>query len=408
MMRHHLASAAALLCAATIGCRPQAVPQLPAAPDPFDLGDIGAGELPPLDLLLDAIPVHHAEPPTPLSGFPAGVYENDFEMAIHFHPRVLDFIDLFTGRFRDRFAIWLGRRGRFEPMITDALRDKGLPAELLHLPLVESGFSVTALSRARALGLWQFMAGTARIEGLEVSAWLDERRDPERATLAAVQHLERLQRRYGSWYLALAAYNSGPGRVDRALAARGLPIRSPDSAFWTIRSGLPAETRDYVPSFLAAAVISRYPALFGFSDVLPAEPDQYDVVTVPDETELAVIAKAAGVAPEEVAYLNQQYVQGVTPPGRSAAVRIPAGTAEAFEVAYAAIPPAERVTIRWHVVRSGETLSSIAARYGSTVDAIRMANGITQPNRLSVGRRLRIPRPVRRVAVAPAAPSGTR
>jgi membrane-bound lytic murein transglycosylase D len=276
-------------------------------------------------------------------------------------------------------------------MIVDELRARDLPIELLHLPLVESGYSTSALSRASALGLWQFIAGTARIEGLEVSSWVDERRNPERATAAALQHLEKLHSQYGSWYLALSAYNAGPGRVNRALDRRGIGTPTDESSFWAIRDLLPRETRDYVPLFIAASVISRYPALFGFDGVEPQLPDLYDVVTVPDATDLVVIAEAAGTTEVEIRRLNPQYIRGVTPPDRSAPIRLPEGLASAFEVAYSAIPPEKRIRVREHIVRRGETLSAIAARYGTSVRVIQDANGIRRPDRLQIGQRLRIP-----------------
>jgi membrane-bound lytic murein transglycosylase D len=369
---------------------PVAVPLPEPLRPPVDVAQPGPADIPPIELVLD-VPVHLPDAPVPLAGFPTGVYANDFEIPIQYHVRVGDFLELFTGRFRNDFSIWLSRRGRFETMIVDELRARDLPIELLHLPLVESGYSTSALSRASALGLWQFIAGTARIEGLEVSSWVDERRNPERATAAALQHLEKLHSQYGSWYLALSAYNAGPGRVNRALDRRGIGTPTDESSFWAIRDLLPRETRDYVPLFIAASVISRYPALFGFDGVEPQLPDLYDVVTVPDATDLVVIAEAAGTTEVEIRRLNPQYIRGVTPPDRSAPIRLPEGLASAFEVAYSAIPPEKRIRVREHIVRRGETLSAIAARYGTSVRVIQDANGIRRPDRLQIGQRLRIP-----------------
>lgn len=380
----------ALLLPACAARAPVVLPEPEPVRAPLDVAEPGTPDIPPIELVLD-VPVHVPDAPVPLDGFPAGVYANHFEIPIQYHVRVGDFIELFTGRFRNDFEIWLSRRGRFEAMIVDELRTRDLPIELLHLPLVESGYSTSALSRASALGLWQFIAGTARIEGLEVSPWVDERRNPERATAAALQHLEKLHTLYGSWYLALAAYNAGPGRVNRALERRGIQTPTDESSFWAIRDLLPRETRDYVPLFIAASVVSRYPALFGFEGIEPQLPDRYDVVTIPDATDLIVIAEAAGTTEDEVRRLNPQYIRGVTPPDRSALVRLPEGLGAGFEVAYAAIPPDERIRVKEHVVRRGETLSGIAARYGTTVRIIQDANGIRRPDRLQIGQVLRIP-----------------
>jgi membrane-bound lytic murein transglycosylase D len=385
-VRHVVALAAVVLaaCASVPSADELALPPASLEHEPI--------EVPPIELTLDlSIDATLRTPPSPVAGFPLGVYEKDFDMPIQYHPRVQYFIDLFTGRFRDRFTVWLSRRGRFEEMITRELDARGMPDELSLLPLVESGYSVSALSRASAMGLWQFMAGTARLEGLEVSTYLDERRDPGLATIAALQHLQKLYDRYGSWYLSLAAYNSGGGRVDRALAAKNIAVPANDSAFWQIRDVLPQETRDYVPAFIASSVLAQYPDLFGLDEISVERPEPIDTVVVPDATDFAVIAEAAGITEAEVRRLNPQYVRGVTPNRRASPVRLPSGTAPAFQVAYAAVPPNKRVRVREHVVRNGETLSGIAKRYGTTVAAIQEANNIKRANRLRVGQRLRIP-----------------
>jgi membrane-bound lytic murein transglycosylase D len=397
--------AASVLPFAGCAARPEPLPSLPQLPPVLDvsLHDL---ELLPIDLA--GLPIESiAPPPSSLDGFPAGIYERDFEMEMHYHPRVQSFIDLFTGRFRERFSMWLARRGRYEDMIVAALRERGLPGELLYLPLVESGYSPEAVSRARAVGLWQFMAATARIEGLDVSGAVDERRLPLRATEAAVQHLERLYRRYGSWYLALAAYNAGAGRIDRALQRYGLSAPLSDSAFWTIRPVLPAETRDYVPIFIAASVISRFPDRFGFGDVEPHEPDRFEVITVPDEVELAVLAREVGVPVADLRRLNPHLLAGITPRRRETTVLVPEGHGPAFRLAFESISPEKRVTVREHTVARGETLSGIAQRYGTSAAVLQQANGITQPRALRVGQRLRIPAPGAAPASAVAATSTT-
>jgi membrane-bound lytic murein transglycosylase D len=332
---------------------------------------------------------------------PAGLDLSGYDISMAVNERVQYWIDLFTGRERDRFALYLARQGQFEEMINQKLRDRGLPSELLYLALIESGFSPVARSRARAVGLWQFITGTARLEDLEVSEFVDERRHAERATTAALNHLEKLYAQFGSWYLAAAAYNSGSGRVERALARRAGGARGHDSLFWRIHAVLPAETRNYVPKLVAATVIARNRELFGFDGISPMRAPAVDTVTVPDATDLDVIAEAAGVTKEAVAELNPHFYRGVTPPRRSAQVLLPDGVADAFSVAFASIPPEKRVRFREHVVRRGETLSQIAARYGTTISVIQAANGIRRANRIQVGQRLRIPSSATRSTVSP-------
>jgi membrane-bound lytic murein transglycosylase D len=276
-------------------------------------------------------------------------------------------------------------------MISRKLEEAGLPGDLLYLSLIESGFSPVAYSRAHAVGLWQFIASTARMEGLEVSDFVDERRDPEKATDAAIRHLRRLHDRYGSWYLAAAAYNSGAGRVDRVLDAQVGGARGNDSIFWSIQSALPAETRDYVPMLIAATLLGRKRDVFGFGEVVPDEPEAVDVVTIPDATELNVIARAAEVSVETIKALNPQLFRDMTPPGKAIDVRVPAGRGEPFKVAFAKIPAAERISFIEHAVRRGETLSGIASRYGASVSDLQRLNGIGRPDRISVGRKLRVP-----------------
>lgn len=374
------------------------------APPTHDLGDI---EIPVVDIpgindmslvMFEPAPFEEVatEPLTSDAAAPAGVDLSGYDMPMELNDRVQFWIDLFTGRERQRFATYLARQGLFEEMIASRLAERGLPSELLYLALIESGFSPVARSRASAIGLWQFIAGTARLEQLAITEFIDERRDPVRATEAALNHLEGLYARFGSWYLAAAAYNSGAGRVERALVRGTGGVRGHDSLFWSIHGILPAETRNYVPKLIAATVIARNRELFSFADVVPMQPVPVDDVEVPDATDFDVIAEAAGVTVAEIAALNPQYYRGVTPPRRASTVRVPAGTGAAFTVVYAAIPPSERVRYRDHVVTRGETLSGIASRYGVTVAALQETNGIRRASRIQVGQRIRVPSAARR------------
>ncbi len=330
--------------------------------------------------------------PESTTAAPEGLDLSGTSIPLVINPRVQYWLDIFTGPERDHFATYLSREGRFEGLITQKLRDRGLPEELLYLALIESGFSPVARSRAKAVGMWQFVTGTARIEGLEVSEYLDERRNVELATDAALNHLEKLHDRYNSWYLAAAAYNSGAGRVDRAIAKRAPNADGSDSLFWRIHAALPRETRDYVPKLIAATIIGRNRDRFGFGDVIQLQPVSRDTVTIPDATDLSVIAGAAGVSVQEVIDMNPQLPKQVTPPGRSTIVYLPPGTGEDFRAAFANIPPEQRVRFLEHTVKRGETLGAIAHQYGTSVGLLQETNGIKRANQLRVGQRLRIPR----------------
>lgn len=218
----------------------------------------------------------------------------------------------------------LGRMARYEPFVRNALRRQGLPEELLHLVMIESRFTETAVSSAGATGMWQFMAATGRMYGLEVSEYVDERRDPVRSTQAAARHLVDLHERFGSWHLALAAYNAGAGRVDRALRRAGrVPVRGDERIFWQVRHALPAETRQYVPMVLAAAAIAAAPESYGFH-VRPEPALTFTAVWIPGGVSLESVARDHRVPAEHVRALNPHLVRGTTPPGRPWPVRLPA------------------------------------------------------------------------------------
>ncbi len=223
---------------------------------------------------------------------------------------------------RVEFEDALGRMGSYAPLIRATLRDRGVPQDLLYLAMIESAYKPGAVSRAGATGMWQFMKGTAALYGLEVSAYVDERRDPVRSTRAAVRHLDDLHREFGSWHLALAAYNAGPPRVQRALRqhARGKP--GDERLYWQIRSHLPSETRAYVPLFLAAVEIARHPTEYGLSP-RPKPPLAFREVWYPGGSSLAQIARTRGLPVDHVLALNAHLVRGITPPGRAWPVRLP-------------------------------------------------------------------------------------
>jgi membrane-bound lytic murein transglycosylase D len=324
-----------------------------------------------------------------------------WDIPITINDAVERWLEYFQTDGRENFAIYLSRAGRYEPMMRAIFRDAGLPEDLVYLSLIESGFSPRAYSRARAVGLWQFISSTGRLYDLQISHWIDQRRDPILATKAAAAHLRDLYEEFGSWYLAAAAYNGGPGRVRRGISRTG------SDDFWTLsaRRYLRRETRNYVPKLIAAALIAKQPEHYGFYDIEQAEPMAYEIVQVPDATSLDVVADAAGTSVQAIIELNPQILRGVTPPGQSYALRVPPATSHRFALAYAAVPPTERVTWVQHVVRRGDTLGKLSRDYGVSISAIRAANNNVDPRRLRVGQRLVIPRAGRIPTYASATPT---
>lgn len=308
--------------------------------------------------------------------------------------RVLYYMNFFQIDARDRFSIWLTRLPRYEGMIRSRFRSYGIPEDMVYLALIESGYSNTAVSRARAVGMWQFITYTARRYGLQVDQWVDERRDPFKATDAAARHLRDLDSMFGSWYLAAAAYNGGMGRVMRGIKRLpGEPEELTDETFFDLsdRRYLRRETRDYVPKLIAAALIAKDPRRFGFDEVPALEPLVYDEITVPDATGLDVLARLADTTTAALLELNPHYYRGVSPPRRTAIVRVPRGTGTAVAQRYAELPASERVNFLEHVVARGETLSEIGQRYRVSGSLLQAANPGVRARALRVGARLKIP-----------------
>jgi len=316
--------------------------------------------------------------------------------------RVLEYLEFFQVDSHDRFEIWLSRLGRYEGMIRERLRAKRLPEDLVYLTLIESGLSNTAVSRARAVGMWQFMASTARLYGLTVDPWVDERRDPFKATEAAVNYLADLRERLGSAYLAAAAYNAGVGRIERGIdRLPGEADSVDDRTFFQLsdRRYLRRETRDYVPKLIAASLIAKQPDRYGFA-VEPLPPLVFDEITIPDATGLDVIARLADTAVAAVLDLNPQFVRGITPPARSVVVRVPRGRGTLVAERFDSLPVTERITFVDHYVARGQTLSDIAKRYHVSVAMIEGANPRLHAHALRVGQRVIIPMSGRVVPLA--------
>jgi membrane-bound lytic murein transglycosylase D len=313
------------------------------------------------------------------------------------HRRVEFYVNAFAGSSRERFIARLEKGSRFEPMIREKLRAASIPEDMYYLALVESGFDQHAYSRAAAVGMWQFMTGTARGTGLRVDWWVDERRDPVRSTDAAVKFLGWLREQFGSLYLAAAAYNGGPGRVSRGLSRLGddLDGASGDDAFFALAEHdyLRGETKNYVPQLIAAALIAKEPAKYGMK-LRTVPPLAYDSVFVPASTPLAAIAAASGAPLDSVRELNPQILRGVTPPGARFLARVPIGHAEGFDSAFAALDPAARAAFKRVETVKGQTFASVASTSGLSARQLKWYNPKVSPlksGRLRPGQTLLVP-----------------
>ncbi|MDP9264469.1 MAG: transglycosylase SLT domain-containing protein [Acidobacteriota bacterium] len=266
----------------------------------------------------------------------------------------------------------LTRAGRYREMISRILREEGVPQDLIYLAQAESGFKNLALSRAGARGMWQFMAGRASEYGLERNWWVDERQDPEKATRAAARHLRDLYAQFGDWYLALAAYNSGPGNVQRGVERTGY------ADFWELyrRDALPRETKNYVPIIIAATIVAKNPAQYGLGNVIPELAPEVDTVKVDYPVDLRLVAECVDSSVEALQELNPSLLRMTTPKEGSFDLKLPGGTAEKYRAAIAAIPVDKRVWWRYYKVVPGDTLQSVAKRYRTSAAAITDANGL--------------------------------
>jgi membrane-bound lytic murein transglycosylase D len=306
--------------------------------------------------------------------------------------RVQKWIDYYTGRGRGVFEMWLTRSGLYMEWMKTILRGEGLPTDLVHLVFVESGFNPQALSHSHAVGPWQFIRGTAKIFGLQVNSWIDERRDPERATQAAAHYLKHLYSVFDSWPLALASYNAGEGTIVRAIARQGT------NDFW--RLSLRRETRDYVPKFLACLSIARNPEKYGFDDVPREEPLAFETVRIPGPVDLNAVALACNASQDDLRKLNPAFLRYAAPsdPSGMVTIRVPQGTADSLVTKLGdgtvTLPtvstPADPAYVR-HKVRSGETMARIAKHYGISATELAQANGLHARSRLHKGQLLRVP-----------------
>ncbi|MBN1337605.1 MAG: LysM peptidoglycan-binding domain-containing protein [Deltaproteobacteria bacterium] len=340
--------------------------------------------------LLDAL-AWYRDPVAFLTADPLRLSDLDvrqFDLPIVVNEDVERWMRYFTGRGRKYYARWLGRSTRYRPLITERLAARNMPQDLFYLSMIESGFSPNAYSSAAAVGLWQFIASTGMAYGLRVDWWVDERRDPERSTDAALEHLADLYEMFGDWYLAAAAYNAGAGRVRKATSRTG------SHDFWVLAKPgiLAAETRNYVPKLIAATIIGHHPERYGFTNVEYLKPLAFETVPVPDSLSVESLARCASISEEAFLELNPALRRWAVPPEPEAwPVRVPPGLSKTFQACVETIPPSERVAFRRHRVRKGESLGGIARKYGVTVQEIARMNKIRNVNRISVGTEIVIP-----------------
>ena len=373
----------------------------PAAADPFWL-HLATTEPTTTDPLVEQ-PLNDAGSVSVWLPIPPAAPRDPYPLVLN--PEVQHFLDRFTRERRDLISMWINRSSRYLGMIREVLKSRGLPEELAFTAMIESGFNPVAVSRAGAVGLWQFMAATGRRYGLRVDHWVDERRDPEKSTFAAAAYFRDLHAQFGSWWLAQAAYNAGEMKVTRAIRATG------SRDFWVLSQSrhLKRETKDFVPQIQAATMIGRDPSQYGFE---PADTTvtAFETVTVPPSTSLKWLAGAAGISAELLTNLNATLIRGATPPGQPYELKVPLGTGtgvlQALETPRREPPRATtrvaRVAAKLpahggatgasavHVVRPRETVSSIAKTYGVSVDDLVRWNSLEQRSRIRPGDRLKV------------------
>jgi len=312
--------------------------------------------------------------------------EKPYHIPMILNDSVENHLEYFKTRGRDVFQRWLDRSARYIPVMKDIFRGKNLPEDLVYVAMIESGFNPYAVSWAKAVGPWQFMPATGKLYGLKIDWWIDERKDPIKSTMAAAEHLKDLHNLFGSWPLALASYNAGAGKVQRAV----LRTRSDD--FWDLKASryIRKETKNYVPKYMAATIIAKNPEAYGFT-VTSIEPFKFDEVVVDQSTDLRLIARCANCTYEEIKELNPEIKRWVTPPQYTSYVlRIPTGRKDTFLANYAAIPAEQKIKWERHMVQNGETLAVLARKFNTTPEALRDINGIKK-DRVIPGKHILIP-----------------
>jgi len=298
------------------------------------------------------------------------------------------FIHYFQNKGKAQFQIWLDRIPEFSGLITEILEEQELPRELLYLAMIESGLNPKAYSKANALGIWQFVYSTGKYYGLKRDWYVDERRDPIKSTYAACTYLKDLYEEFDHWYLALAAYNYGPGRVRRAIRLHQT------SDFWQLHS-LPKETRNYIPYYMAAAIIARNPEEYGFdpSSNKQRSPFEFDLVELEKSADLSVLARSTGINLKTIKKYNPELRQSATPNNGTYSLRIPKGKKDRFTASFNALPEDQRFAPQYivHKVRRGESLWTISKKYKVSIHNLAAVNKIRNRHRIKIGDKLTIP-----------------
>jgi membrane-bound lytic murein transglycosylase D len=355
----------------------------------------GQGILNPAVVKQDAVEqsVIGALPPV-ISTLPEDKINNGPEIVNDYHSNELAMgavkrnVTLFSEKMKERFALWLTRSGKYLELMKDILKEKNVPEEIVFLSLIESGFSPNAYSTAQAAGYWQFIASTAKRYGLEIDWWRDERRDPVKSTVAAANYLTDLYGMFGSWNLAMAAYNAGEGKILRALNK----TRTDD--YWALlkTNHIKSETKDYVPKFIAASLIANSPQSFGFENIEYHPPLNYDLVTVKSPVDLEVIAVCAETTEAAIKELNPELRRWCTPPDlREYTLRIPEGKKGIFLENFSQIPEAQRFTVDFYTAKNGDTFKTISKKTGVPVQVILDMNDMEKIMPLKTGTMILLP-----------------
>ena len=300
--------------------------------------------------------------------------------------QVAGYINYFSTRGRPTLEHGLTLSGRYRDLIESVLKEEGVPQDLIYLAQAESGFHPYAVSRVGARGIWQFMGSRAKGYGLHRDLWVDDRQDPEKSTRAAAHHLKDLYNQFGDWYLAMAAYNSGPGTVQSAVKRTGY------ADFWELyrRNVLPKETRNYVPIIVAVAIMTKNPSQYGLQNIIPDPPMKYDTVKINYPVDLRLVAECIDVTPSELQELNPALLRMTTPKSHYD-LHLPVGTADKYQSAIAGIPADMRLWWHYHTVDRGETLMSLARTYHTPMKTIAAANQLDPSDTIEAGAKLVIP-----------------
>lgn len=330
--------------------------------------------------------------PAPGTVVRATGYElSGYDFPVVINKQVNYYLELFQGKQRKDFARWLARSGRYVPAIEKELLEAGLPRDLAFLAMIESGYNPSAVSCAGAGGLWQFMPATGRQYNLAINSWVDERRQPEKATKAAIQYLSRLYRQFNDWHLAVAAYNAGEGMIERSIKKHNA------KDFWELAAseGMYMETKRYVPKLIAAIIIARNPEAYGFDNIEYHSAHRYEMVQVPAGVDLAAVASTANTSVKQLRTLNNELLKNQTPPtGKHYALRVPLGCKEmvAANIDQLRRRPARTNNIAYatHVVKKGDTLTAISKRYQVSMTDLLKSNNL-RVAQLKTGQRLQIP-----------------